>query len=131
MSTKNTKNTKNKSGDGKMIAATAAGAAAVGAGVYYLFGPNGKANQKKAKALVSKIKNDVKREVKKAKEISVPMYNKAVDVITENYREQYKLHEKDIKAIAQKLKSEWREVTKKPKPKPKPKAKRKPTKKKV
>lgn len=94
-----------------MMAATAAGAAAIGAGAYYLFGPNGKANQKKAKALVNKMKTEVKKEFKKAKEAGIPAYHKAVDVISKNYAKQYKLHEKDIKSIAQKLKSEWKEIS--------------------
>jgi gas vesicle protein len=101
----------NKISDGKMMAGAAAGAAAIGAGAYYLFGPNGKANQKKVKALATKIKNEVKKEVKKAKEVSTPIYNKAVDVISENYAKQYKLHEKDIKFLADKIKSEWKDIS--------------------
>ncbi len=85
--------------------------AALGAGAYYLFGPNGKANQKKAKALYAKMKTEVKKEVKKVKEVTPPMYHKAVDVISKNYAKQYKLHEKDIKSIAQKLKSEWKDIS--------------------
>jgi hypothetical protein len=100
-----------KKSEGKMMAGAAAGAAALGAGAYYLFGPNGKANQKKAKALMSKMKNEVKKEIKKAKEVSTPVYHKAVDVISENYAKQYNLHAGDIKAIAQKLKSEWKEIS--------------------
>lgn len=106
-----TKNNKTKTSEGKMIAGAAVGAAAIGAGAYYLFGPNGKANQKKAKALYNKIKIEVKKEVKKVKTVTPPLYHKAVDVISQNYKEQYKLHEKDIKSIAERLKSEWKDIS--------------------
>ncbi|MDP9249002.1 MAG: hypothetical protein M3M85_00620 [bacterium] len=96
---------------GKIIAAAAAGAAVLGAGAYYLLGPNKTAHQKKAKALYEKMKREVKKEAKRAKELSLPVYNKAVDVISENYAKQYKLHEKEIKAIAQKLKGEWKDIS--------------------
>jgi hypothetical protein len=44
-----------------------AGLAAVGAGAYYLLGPNRKAHQKKAKDLMVKIEKEVARDIKKAK----------------------------------------------------------------
>ncbi|MFZ2149843.1 MAG: hypothetical protein WAV15_01655 [Minisyncoccia bacterium] len=101
----------NKKVSRKGMAVATAGAAVIGAGAYYLLGPNRKAHQKKAKALVSKIKNEVQKEVKKAKEVSMPVYNKAVDMISENYAKQYELHGEDIKAIAKKLKGEWKEIS--------------------
>jgi gas vesicle protein len=94
------------------IGAGVATLAAVGAGAYYLLGPDGKKNQKKALALVSKMKKEVISEAKKAKKLSGPIYNKAVDIVSKNYAKQYKAHEKDIKAIASKLKSEWKDVEK-------------------
>ncbi len=98
-----------KIGVGKKVA-VGAGLAVVGAGVYYFFGPNAKKHQKKAKTLVNKVKKEVEREVKKAKEITIPLYHKAVDTVTKNYARQYKLHEKDIKALASKVKKEWKGV---------------------
>ena len=93
--------------------AIGAGIVAIGAatgGAYYILGPNAKAHQKKAAALLAKIKKEVEREIKKAKEVSVPLYHKAVDAVSETYAKQYKAHEKDIKAFAKKLKSEWKKV---------------------
>lgn len=90
--------------------AVGAGLAAVGAGAYYLLGPKAKMHQKKASALFAKIKKEVQSETKKAKEVSIPLYHKAVDVISENYAKQYKMHEKDIKAFAKKLKREWKKI---------------------
>ena len=103
------KNTNKKSGmSGGKITATAAGMAALGAGAYYLLGPNAKAHQKKAKVLFGKIKKEVASEIKKAKEVTPPLYQKAVDVVSENYAKQYKMHEKDIKAFAKIMKDEWK-----------------------
>jgi len=101
------KKKKNKIG-GKGMAAAAAGAAALGAGAYYLFGPNKKEHQKKAKVLMGKMRKEIVREAKKAKAVTIPVYHKAVDAISDTYAKEYKLHEKDIRAIAQKLKGEWK-----------------------
>jgi hypothetical protein len=99
----------NKMSVGKKVA-IGAGLAAVGAGAYYLLGPDAKVHQKKAADLLAKMKKEVQSEVKKAKEISDPVYHKVVDAISENYAKQYKAHEKEIKAFAKKLKSEWKNV---------------------
>ena len=96
---------------GKIIAGVAgvagvAGMAALGAGAYYFLGPKAKAHQKKAKALVQKMKKEVDKEIKKVKEVTPPLYHQMVDTISKNYAKQYKLHEKDIQAFAEKMKSE-------------------------
>jgi hypothetical protein len=46
-----------------------AGVAAVGAGAYYLLGPKAKAHQKKASALIGKIKKEVTKDIKKVKNL--------------------------------------------------------------
>jgi hypothetical protein len=104
------KNNKKMSAGKKM--AVGAGIAALGAGAYYLFGPNAKVHQKKASVLMGKIKKEVVSEIKKAKSVTMPVYHKTVDVVSKNYAKQYKLHEKEIKAIAKKLKGEWKEINK-------------------
>ena len=75
-------------------------------------GPNAKAHQKKMSALIGKMKKEVASEVRKAKVVTVPLYHKAVDIVSKNYAKQYKLHEKDIKAVANKLKAEWKGANK-------------------
>lgn len=109
-------NTNKKSGmSGGRIAATAAGVAvlsAASAGAYYLFGPKAKAHQKKATELMNKMKKEVASEVKKAKEVTLPVYHNVVDTIALNYAKQYKIHEGDAKAFAQKLKTEWAKANK-------------------
>lgn len=96
---------------GKKIA-IGAGVVAIGTGAFYMLGPNAKTHQKKAAALLAKMKNELEREIKKVEKVSMPLYNKAVDTISKNYAKQYKLHEKDIKAFAKKLKSKWKNVEK-------------------
>ena len=92
--------------------AVGAGVAAVSAGAYYLLGPKAKIHQKKASALLVKMKKEIENEIKKVQKMTTPLYHKAVDVISENYAKQYKMHEKDIKTFANKLKSEWKEINK-------------------
>ena len=105
---------KKKSGiSGGKILATGVGMA-LGAGAYYLLGPKSKTHQKKAKALMTKMKKEIESEIKKTKDISMPIYNKAVDVISTTYAKEYKAHEKEIKAFAKTIKGEWKSVTKKP-----------------
>lgn len=97
---------------GKKVA-IGAGVAAAAAGAYYLLGPNAKAHQKKASALFSKMKKEVQSKIKKGEEMTVDLYHKVVDTIAENYSKQYKLHEKDIKAFAERLKNEYKKIVKK------------------
>jgi gas vesicle protein len=106
------KNKKGMSG-GKMLAGVA-GAAALGAGAYYLLGPDAKKHQKKVSVLAAKMKKEVEVEIKKAQKAGTPMYHKVVDMISENYAKQYQMHEPEIKALAKKLKSEWKSISKKP-----------------
>ena len=103
------KNTKKGISGSKKVAAVA-GLAALSVGAYYLLGPNGKANQKKASALFAKMKKEVTSEVEKVQEVTNPIYQKAVDFVALNYSKQYKAHEKDIKAFAKKLKNEWKKI---------------------
>ena len=101
------KNKKMSVGKKVAIGAGVAAFSAAGAGAYYLLGPNKKAHQKKAAVLVAKIKKEVAHEIKKVKVVTLPVYHRAVDIVSENYAKQYKIHEGDIKSFAKKLKSEW------------------------
>jgi hypothetical protein len=100
---------------GKMVAAGAAvaAAAAAGAGAYYLLGPNKKAHQKKAAVLMGKIKKEVVKDAKAAQKLGAPLYHKAIDMAAAKYAKEYKAHEKDIKALAEKLKSQLKVAGKK------------------
>ncbi len=107
---------KNGMTGGKMLA-TGVGMA-LGAGAYYLLGPEGKKHQKKVSDLIGKMKTEVEKEVKKSKEITVPLYHKVVDSISAEYAKQYEMHEPEIKAFTKKLKREWKGAVKKAKTKP-------------
>ncbi|MFA6524335.1 MAG: hypothetical protein WC264_03110 [Candidatus Paceibacterota bacterium] len=102
-------NTKKKGGVsmGKKVA-IGAGVLALGVGAYYLLGPKAKEHQKKARVLIVKIKKEVESKIRKVKNATGPMYHKAVDIISSDYIKKYKPHEKEIKALAQKLKSDWK-----------------------
>lgn len=107
-SNKNSRNQNNKKYYAGWALATGA-AAAMGAGAYYLLGPDKKKHQKKAKELLGKIKDEIVAEAVKAKSVGTPAYHRAAEAVARVYREQYKLHEKDIQAIARKLKDEWQQ----------------------
>lgn len=92
------------------VAVIGTGVAAVGAGVYYLLGPKGKEHQKKAKDLMLKMKTEIKKDLKKAKSVTKPLYHSAVDALAKTYGKKYKNHSDEIVAIAQKLKNEWKNI---------------------
>jgi uncharacterized protein HemX len=62
-------------------AAVSAGMAAIGAGAYYLLGPNSKAHQKKAKALVAKMKKEAESDFQKVKKVGTPIYHKYSKIV--------------------------------------------------
>jgi hypothetical protein len=97
----------------KQMAAVGAGVAALGAGAYYLFGPKGKAHRKKVGNLTEQFKKEVYQRAKKAKNASIPLYHKTIDMVSAEYRKQYKANEKEIRALAQKLKNELKTSAKK------------------
>jgi len=106
---KNNTNVKKKNtvSNGKKMA-VGVGIAALGAGAYYFLGPNSKKNKKKASILMAQMRKEMVQKVTKAKSFTKPFYHKAVDTLATTYSQQYKIHEKDIKAFAKKLKSEWK-----------------------
>jgi hypothetical protein len=108
--TKETKNSKKGMSAGKMAAVggAVAGAAALAGGAYYLMGPQGKAHQKKMKDMRLKMEKDAKSKLKMAKDMTQPMYNMAIDTLAATYANQYEEHEAQIKAIAKRLKGEWK-----------------------
>ncbi len=87
------------------IAAIGAGAVAVGAGAYLLLGKNGKANQKKVGAWMKGMKTEVAKELKKAKNVTMPIYHEVVDTIAETYSKKHKDFSKEIEAFAKTLKA--------------------------
>lgn len=100
---------------GKAVA-IGVGVAATAAGAYYLFGPKGKAHQKKAKALVVKMKSELNKQIRKVKSASQPVYHSIVDAISKAYSKEYKEHIPEINALARELKGQWKSIQNKTKP---------------
>ncbi len=94
------------------IGAIGAAVATIGAGAYYLLGPNAKEHQKKVKGLMTKMKKEVIKDVKKVKDLTAPTYNKIVDTVSETYTKNYDEYKKDIQGFAKKLKEEWEDASK-------------------
>ena len=91
---------------GKVVA-IGAGVAALGGAAYYLFGPNGKKNQKKAKAWMVKMEKDVANKAKKIKNMTMPMYHSVVEDVIKPYIAKNAPDAKEIKAYGVMLKKQW------------------------
>lgn len=101
--------TKKKSGMSVgRAAAIGAGVAAVSAGAYYFLGPKGKQHRGDAKVWMTKMEADVEKKLRKAKSVTGPLYRDAVDTIAATYSKRYKEHAPEIKALAKKLKTGWK-----------------------
>ena len=92
---------------GKAVA-IGAGVAAVGAGAYYFLGPKGKQHQKEAKVWIIEMEAEIEKKIKKAKEVTKPLYEKAIDTMAATYSKRYKEHASEISAFAKKLKGKWK-----------------------
>lgn len=90
------------------VAAIGAGIAAVGAGAYYLFGPQGRQHRGKTKAWMTEMEIEVEKRLRKAKRITGPLYQNTIDALAAAYSKQYKEHAGEINAFAKKLKGEWK-----------------------
>lgn len=90
------------------VAAISAGVAALGAGAYYLLGPDAKKNQKKVGAWMDAAEKEISSVVKKAQKVSEPIYHNLVDGLVSKYASQYNMKEKEMATFAKKLKSEWK-----------------------
>ena len=75
------KKNKKMSGGKKMVLA---GAAAVGAGAYYLLGPDAKKHQKKASVLMSKVKKEIKIGIAKGKQLEKEWKSVSKNTITKS-----------------------------------------------
>ena len=92
------------------VLAMGAGVTALGAGVYYYFGPKSKKHQKEVQAWIVGMKSEMEKTIKKTEKLTRPIYQKAVDVIAETYSKKYQEHKPEIVAFAKKLKSEWKNI---------------------
>lgn len=105
------KQAKKSSVSASKVAVIGAGIAALGTGAYYLLGPKSKKHQKKAAVWMSKMQKEIEKKATTAQD-----YHKAVDVLVENYSQQYKENAGEIKAFAKYLKNQWKVAGNKAKP---------------
>lgn len=102
----------------KALAVTA-GIAALSAGAYLLFGPDGKKNQKKAKAWMVRMKADVIEKMEKVEHVTAPVYESIVNAIEKKYAAMKHLDAEEVAKEIQDLKKSWKKMTTKAKPKKK------------
>lgn len=93
------------------IAVLGASLAGLAAGAYFFFGPNGKKNQKNAKAWAIKMKGDVVEKLEAAKEVTEPIYHKIIDTVAKKYAKGSKATEKEIDELAKDLKKHWKSIS--------------------
>ncbi len=103
-----------------------AGVAALAATAYFFFGPNGKKNQKHAKAWAIKMKAEIIDQLERAKEITKPVYDEIIDAVATDYVSSKKASQEEIGGLVKDLKQHWKTFAEKAKPdENKPKSKRK------
>lgn len=115
--------TKKKSPKTKAVT-VGAGLAGLAAAAYFFLGPEGKKNQKYAKAWAIKMKGDVIEKLESAKKITEPAYHQIIDSVAKKHEKIVKTDSREVKALAQDLKKHWQvisgslsvPVTKKPLP---------------
>lgn len=103
-----TKTTK-KISTGKKVA-IGAGVAALAVGAYFLFGPDGKKNQKKLKGWMGDMKDEIIKKLEAAKEVTQPMYEEVVDTVAGKYAAMGGMDKKEILALAKTLKKNWKSM---------------------
>ena len=93
------------------MAAVGAGIAALAAGVYFFFGPDGKKHQKKMRGWMVSMKGEVLQKLEEAKDISEPIYSDIVDSVAKAHAVAGKIPKAEIMALAMDLKKQWRTIS--------------------
>lgn len=96
------------------IMAISAGATAVAAGSYYLFGPEGEKHRKDAKGWMLEMKNEVLERVADIKDISEDEFHKIIDMIVFAYIATGEVATPELQTFAENLKSQWKNIVKTP-----------------
>lgn len=94
------------------VIAIGAGVAALAAGSYFFFGPEGKKNRGKLTGWMIKMKGEVVEKMESAKEMTEAAYNTIVDKVAATYGKKYAVAADEIKAFAEGLKKQWKGITK-------------------
>jgi hypothetical protein len=96
-------------GGGKLIA-IGAGVAAIAAGSYYFFGPDGKKHQKGAKNWMMDMKKVVVKKIQASKNMSESVYHNIIDSVVTGYLSKNKGNEKEVRMFAEGLKKQWKHI---------------------
>lgn len=94
------------------IGAALTAAAVALAGSYFVYGKNAKKNMKNVKSWALKAKAEVLEQLEKAKEISEPIYNQAVDKVSKKYSDLKNIDKKDVEILVKELKTHWKDIKK-------------------
>jgi len=94
------------------IGAVLTAAAATLAGSYFVYGKDAKKNRKNIKSWALKAKAEVLEQLEKAKEISEPVYNQAIDKVSKKYSALKNIDKKDVETLVKELKTHWKEIKK-------------------
>ena len=105
------KNVKSGSGAVKLVNRSAR-LVALAAAAYFFFGPEGKKHRDDAKSWAVKMKVDVLKRIKAARDISEPAYRKIIDFVAAKHEKGRMAAPKEIKALAQDLKKHWQKISK-------------------
>lgn len=87
-------------------------AIALAAGTYYFFGPEGKIHRKKAGGWMIKMKGEIIEKIEQAEEITEQAYHSIVDAVLATYITAGKIDPADLKAYAEGLKKQWKNIVK-------------------
>ena len=95
----------------KMVA-IGAGATALAAGSYYLFGPKGDKYRKVAQGWMLDMKDEVLKKVAKIKDLSEDEFHKIIDTIVFAYIATGEVATPELQTFADNLKSQWKNIVK-------------------
>lgn len=89
----------------------AAGLAALAAGSYFIFGPQGKKNRKAIKGWSLKMKGEVLEKIEKLKEVTPELYNKVIDEVSSKYAKAKGVSEEEVAMLVNDMKKHWKAIS--------------------
>lgn len=93
------------------VMAIGAGVAALAAGGYYFFGPEGKKHRGKLKGWMIKMKGEIVEKMENAKELSQSVYEQIIDSVAANYLKDSTINASDVRALVGRLKRDWKGIS--------------------
>lgn len=103
-------NTKNEVSAGGVMG-VAAGLAALAAGSYFIFGPQGKKNRKAIKGWTLKMKGEVLEKIEKLKEVTPDLYNKVIDDVSAKYAKAKDISAEELAMLVTDMKKHWKAIS--------------------